>query len=97
MLNRFFTWLEGSVPSFPQDIPSKPQATTWGFIRFYSRPFLPLIIAGLTLSVLIAVIEVRVYAFVAQYVGRWTAISGQSPPATARPAGAMARCGPMTI
>jgi len=68
MLNRFFTWLEGSVPSFPQDIPSKPQATTWGFIRFYSRPFLPLIIAGLTLSVLIAVIEVRVYAFVGKMI-----------------------------
>ncbi|MBG1231128.1 ABC transporter ATP-binding protein [Aestuariivirga litoralis] len=64
MLNRFFNWLERKVESFPTSAPAMPQANTWGFIRFYSRPFLPLIFVGLALSVAIAIIEVRVYAYV---------------------------------
>ncbi|MDE2385712.1 MAG: ABC transporter ATP-binding protein, partial [Alphaproteobacteria bacterium] len=78
MINRFFSWLETRVFSFPAITPSMPQATTWGFIRFYSRPFLPLIVAGLLLSVAIAVIEVRVYA----YVGKLIDLLGKADPAT---------------
>jgi len=55
-----------------------PQANTWGFIRFYSRPFLPLIAAGLLLSVTIAVIEVRIFA----YVGKLVDTLGAANPAT---------------
>jgi ATP-binding cassette subfamily B multidrug efflux pump len=78
MINRFFIWLEGRVNSFPAAAPAMPQASTWGFIRFYSRPFLPLIIAGLALSVAIAVIEVRVYA----YVGKLIDLLGSADKAT---------------
>ena len=68
MLNALFGWLERRVDSFPSTQPQMPEASTWGFIRFYARPFLPLIITGLFLSVLIAIIEVRVFAFVGRLV-----------------------------
>jgi len=78
MINRFFGWLERRVDSFPASAPAMPQASTWGFIRFYSRPFLPLIAAGLLLSVTIAVIEVRIFA----YVGKLVDTLGAANPAT---------------
>ena len=78
MINRFFGWLERRVDSFPASAPAMPQASTWGFIRFYSRPFLPLIAAGLLLSVTIAVIEVRIFA----YVGKLVDMLGAANPAT---------------
>ncbi|HEY4994867.1 MAG TPA: ABC transporter transmembrane domain-containing protein, partial [Aestuariivirga sp.] len=78
MLNRLFSWLESRVNSFPAEAPSMPPATTWGFIRFYARPFLPIIVAGLLFSVAIAIIEVRVYAF----VGRLIDQMGEDDPAT---------------
>ena len=68
MLNALFGWLERRVDSFPAVAPEMPHATTWGFIRFYARPFLPLIIVGLLLSVAIAIIEVRIFAFVGRLV-----------------------------
>jgi len=55
-----------------------PSATAWGFIKFYARPFLPLILAGLTFSVVIAIIEVRAYAF----IGRLIDLMGKENPAT---------------
>ena len=78
MLNALFGWLERRVDSFPSITPHMPQASTWGFIRFYSRPFWPLIIAGLLLSVVIAIIEVRVFAF----VGTLVDILGKTDPAS---------------
>ena len=77
MLNALFGWLERRVDSFPSTQPQMPEASTWGFIRFYARPFLPLIITGLFLSVLIAIIEVRVFAF----VGRLVDILNKTDPA----------------
>lgn len=68
MLTRYFKWLEGRVDSFPPEVPQMPEKTTWGFIRFYTRPFLPLILLGFVLSVAIAIIEVRVFAFVGRIV-----------------------------
>jgi ATP-binding cassette, subfamily B, multidrug efflux pump len=68
MLNWFFVWLERRVDSFPDDEPAMPTASTWGFIRFYSRPFFPLLLAGFLMSVLFAFIEVRLFAFVGQLV-----------------------------
>ncbi len=78
MINRLFSWLEGTVDSFPAVPPAMPKASTWGFIRFYSRPFLPIILVGLALSVAIAIIEVRVYA----YVGKLIDLLGKADPAT---------------
>jgi ATP-binding cassette subfamily B multidrug efflux pump len=57
MLNWFFSWLEARVDSFPNIEPKMPKPTTWGFIRHYTRPFVPLVVAGLILSVAIAIIE----------------------------------------
>ena len=62
-MNVFFKWLEARVDSFPQITPQMPAKTTWGFIRFYARPFYPLLICGFMLSVVIAIIEVRVFSF----------------------------------
>ncbi len=68
MLNLFFKWLERRVDSFPSHLPEMPEATTWGFIRFYSRPFYPLLAAGLILSVSIAILEVRLFAYLGTLV-----------------------------
>ena len=78
MLNQFYTWLEGQVNPFPPEAPGMPQASTWGFIKFYARPFLPIIVVGLLFSVVIAIIEVRVYAF----VGRLIDLMGKAEPTT---------------
>jgi ATP-binding cassette, subfamily B, multidrug efflux pump len=67
-MNRFFTWLENRVDSFPSEQPTKPPATTWGFIRHYTRPFYPLILVGFVLAIALAIIEVRVFAYVGQLV-----------------------------
>jgi ATP-binding cassette, subfamily B, multidrug efflux pump len=68
MLSWFFKWLESRVDSFPPETPQMPAKTTWGFIRFYTRPFLPLLFLGFMLSVGIAIIEVRVFAYLGQIV-----------------------------
>jgi ATP-binding cassette subfamily B multidrug efflux pump len=68
MLNWFFTWLETRVSSFPSEEPTKPAPTVWGFIRHFSWPFVPLLAAGLLLSVVIAILEVRVFAFLGTLV-----------------------------
>jgi ATP-binding cassette, subfamily B, multidrug efflux pump len=68
MLNPYFKWLEGRVDSFPSTEPEMPRATTWGFIWHYTKPFLPLLAVGLAFSVVIAFIEVRVFAFVGHLV-----------------------------
>jgi ATP-binding cassette, subfamily B, multidrug efflux pump len=67
-MNWFYKWLESRVDSFPQITPEKPEATTWGFIRFYSRPFYPLLAVGLVLSITIAILEVRLFAYVGTLV-----------------------------
>lgn len=69
-MNWYFTWLERRVDSFPKEHPTKPPATTWGFIRHYTRPFYPLIIAGFLLSITLAIIEVRLFAYVGQLVDK---------------------------
>ena len=68
MLNWFFTWLEARVDAFPQIEPQMPKPTTWGFIRHYTKPFVPLVVVGLLLSVAIAIIEVRLFAYVGRLV-----------------------------
>jgi ATP-binding cassette, subfamily B, multidrug efflux pump len=67
-MNWFFQWLESRVDSFPLEQPTKPPASTWGFIRHYTRPFYPLIAVGFILAVALAIIEVRVFAYIGQLV-----------------------------
>jgi ATP-binding cassette, subfamily B, multidrug efflux pump len=71
-MNWLFRWLESSVSAFPMEQPSKPPATTWGFIRHFTRPFYPLLIAGLVLSIMLAFVEVRVFAYVGSLVDKLT-------------------------
>ncbi len=68
IMNRFFSWLERRVDSFPPEQPQKPPNTTWGFIRYFTRPFYPMLIVGFVLSIILAVIEVRLFAYVGQLV-----------------------------
>ena len=67
-MNRFFTWLERRVDSFPSEQPQKPPATPWGFILHFTRPFYPLIAVGFVLAIALAIIEVRVFAYVGTLV-----------------------------
>ena len=67
-MNWFFKWLEARVDSFPMQQPTKPPATTWGFIRHYTKPFYPLLAVGLLLSIILAIIEVRIFAYVGELV-----------------------------
>jgi ATP-binding cassette, subfamily B, multidrug efflux pump len=68
MINWFFSWLERRVDSFPLDDPQMPEPSTWGFIRHYSKPFLPMLIMGFLLSVVVAVMEVRIFAYLGTLV-----------------------------
>ena len=72
MLNWFFIWLERRVDSFPSEVPQKPAPSVKGFIWYFTRPFVPLLAVGLLLSVAIAVIEVRVFAFLGTLVDTLT-------------------------
>jgi ATP-binding cassette, subfamily B, multidrug efflux pump len=68
MLTPFMKWLESRVDSFPQIEPQMPTASTWGFIRYYSKPFYPMLAVGLVFSVAIAILEVRLFAYVGTLV-----------------------------
>jgi ATP-binding cassette, subfamily B, multidrug efflux pump len=67
-MNWIFKWLETRVDSFPPEQPKKPPATTWGFIKHYTKPFYALITIGFLLSISLAIIEVRLFAYVGQLV-----------------------------
>ncbi len=77
-MSRFFNWLERRVESFPEITPQMPATTTWGFIRFYAKPFYPLLIVGFLLSVIIAIIEVRVFAFLGTIVDTLTSATPET-------------------
>ncbi len=68
MLTPFMKWLESRVDSFPQTEPRMPTASTWGFIQFYSKPFYAMLAVGLFFSVTIAILEVRLFAYVGSLV-----------------------------
>lgn len=65
-----YRWLENRVSSFPPELPEKPPATVWGFIRHFSRPFYPLLAAGFVLSLASSAIEVWVFSFVGKLVDK---------------------------
>ena len=68
MISKFFSWLENSVDSFPQTVLEKPKATLFAFAYHYTRPFLPLLVASIIFSVIVAFIEVYLFAFIGNLV-----------------------------
>ncbi len=68
MISRFFTWLENYVDSFPMQRAEKPEAKLFAFAFHYTKPFLPLLIASILFSTMIALIEVYLFAFIGNLV-----------------------------
>jgi ATP-binding cassette subfamily B multidrug efflux pump len=68
MISRFFGWLENSVCSFPEAALEKPSPTLLAFTYHYTKPFLPLLAASVGFSVVIAFIEVYLFAFIGNLV-----------------------------
>ena len=68
MITRFFTWLENYVDSFPMQRAEKPEAKLFAFAFHYTKPFLPLLIASILFSTMIALIEVYLFAFIGNLV-----------------------------
>jgi ATP-binding cassette, subfamily B, multidrug efflux pump len=68
MVTRFFTWLENYVDSFPMQQAEKPAPTLFAFAFHYTKPFLPLLIASILFSTVIALIEVYLFAFIGNLV-----------------------------
>ncbi len=74
MINRFFSWLESRVESFPIAEPEKPPTTLTGFVVHYARPFWPLILTTSVLAACVALLEVLLFSFVGDLVD-WLASS----------------------
>ena len=68
MITRFFTWLENYVDSFPMQQAEKPAPKLFAFAFHYTKPFLPLLIASILFSTVIALIEVYLFAFIGNLV-----------------------------
>ena len=68
MIARFFSWLETRVDSFPPEQAGMPPPSFWGFIVYYTRPFVPTIIVSSVLSAAIALIEVSLFGFLGNLV-----------------------------
>jgi ATP-binding cassette, subfamily B, multidrug efflux pump len=73
MISRFFSWLESRVDSFPMETAGRPPARLMPFIAFYSKPFVPLLIANVLLSVALAGLEVYFFGFIGSLVDTLTA------------------------
>jgi len=74
VIARFFSWLEGLCPPFPEALPEKPPATLFAFMLHYARPFWPLILATSLLAICVAVLEVTLFSFVGRIVD-WLAVA----------------------
>ncbi len=68
MFERIFAWLERIGNPFPAEQPGKPPETLRGFLLHYAQPFWPLILASSVLAVVVALIEVSLFAFVGSIV-----------------------------
>jgi ATP-binding cassette subfamily B multidrug efflux pump len=68
MISKFFTWLENYVDSFPMQRAEKPAPTLFAFAFHYTKPFLPLLVASILFSTVIALIEVYLFAFIGNLV-----------------------------
>jgi len=68
LISRFFSWLEGLQPPFPEQLPSRPPDRLVAFLVHFAKPFWPLILASSLLAISIAVLEVVVFSFVGDIV-----------------------------
>ena len=68
MITRFFSWLETYVDSFPMHRAEKPAAKLFAFVFHYTKPFLPLLLASILFSTVIALIEVYLFAFIGNLI-----------------------------
>lgn len=68
MIGRIFHWLETRRGPFPAEQPSMPPPTFWAFIRHYTQPFWPLIVASSLLAAAVALIEVSLFGFLGDLV-----------------------------
>jgi ATP-binding cassette, subfamily B, multidrug efflux pump len=68
MISRFFSWLENSVDSFPETALEKPKPMLLAFAYHYTKPFVPLLAASIAFSIVIAMIEVYLFAFIGNLV-----------------------------
>ena len=68
MIELLFRWLENRSDPFPSRIPEKPPPSFFGFIIHYTQPFWPLILAGASFGIVIALIEVYLFSFIGDLV-----------------------------
>jgi ATP-binding cassette subfamily B multidrug efflux pump len=68
VLNLYFRWFEDRVASFPPAEPGKPPPRLMAFVWYYTRPFMPLLVASVLLSSAIAFIEVYLFSFLGHLV-----------------------------
>ena len=68
MIDRFFRWLESYVDPFPPETPQQPPARLLPFAWHYTKPFLPLLIASVLFSAVIATIEVYLFGYLGRLV-----------------------------
>jgi ATP-binding cassette, subfamily B, multidrug efflux pump len=73
-----FRWLETRTDSFPDELPERPPTTLFGFIRHYSKPFWPLLLASSLFATVVALIEVSLFAFVGKLVDWLSAANRQT-------------------
>ncbi len=76
MLNKIFTWAENATEPFPAQIPEKPPAGFFAFIAHYAKPFYRLLIICGVLSMMVAMLDVVMFAFVGSLVD-WLTASGK--------------------
>jgi len=63
MISSIFRWFEGLTEPLPPEQPEKPPETLFAFVVHYARPFWPLLLASSLLAVIVALIEVSLFAF----------------------------------
>ncbi len=68
MISRIFQWFERTSEVFPERQPERPPTTLSGFVLHYARPFTPVLVFSGVLSVVIALIEVWLFAVVGDLV-----------------------------
>ena len=68
MIDSIYRWLESIGDPFPQQQPNKPPTTLLAFIVHYAYPFWPLIVASSCFAIVVAILEVMLFAFVGDLI-----------------------------
>jgi ATP-binding cassette subfamily B multidrug efflux pump len=68
MFTPIFRWFEGLTDPLPAAPPEKPPETLMAFVLHYARPFYPLLAVSSVFAVVVALIEVSLFAFVGSLV-----------------------------